>query len=82
MLQRLLARPETAELDVDGPDRPAVRAAVLERKPLLAAVVRECHELTLSLDRDTFGQTPARVSTTANTRASRCMRPGTRSRRQ
>ena len=31
---------------------------VLERKPMLAAVFRECHELMLRLDRATFGDTP------------------------
>jgi SAM-dependent methyltransferase len=58
MLQRLLALPETADLDVDGPNRLEVHAAVLRRKPMLAAVFRECHELMLRLDRRTFGDTP------------------------
>jgi SAM-dependent methyltransferase len=57
MLQRLLALPETADLDVDGSERLAVHAAVLARKPMLAAVFRECHELMLSLDRAGFGDT-------------------------
>jgi SAM-dependent methyltransferase len=58
MLKRLLALPETENFDVDGVNRLEVHAAVLERKPLLAAVFRECHELMLDLDRRTFGQTP------------------------
>jgi SAM-dependent methyltransferase len=58
MLRRLLALPEIADVDVDGLDRLEVHAAVLERKPMLAAVFRECHELMLSLDRRTFGDTP------------------------
>jgi SAM-dependent methyltransferase len=58
LLQRLLALPETADLDIDGPDRLEVHAAVLRRKPMLAAVFRECHELMLHLDRRTFGETP------------------------
>jgi SAM-dependent methyltransferase len=58
VLQRLLALPETANLDVDGADRLAVHAAVLARKPMLAAVFRECHELMLRVDRRTFGDTP------------------------
>jgi len=58
VLQRLLALPETAELDVDSPDRLAVHAAVLASKPMLAAVFRECHELLLDVDRRTFGDTP------------------------
>src|ERR1700677_3658347 len=58
LLQRLLALPETAGLDVDGLDRLEVHAAVLKRKPMLEAVFRECHELMLGLDRRTFGETP------------------------
>lgn len=58
MFQRLLALPETENLDVDGVDRLEVHAAVLRRKPMLAAVFRECHELMLHLDRRTFGDTP------------------------
>jgi SAM-dependent methyltransferase len=58
MLQRLLALPETENLDVDGVNRLEVHAAVLRRKPMLAAVFRECHELMLHLDRRTFGDTP------------------------
>jgi SAM-dependent methyltransferase len=58
MLQRLLALPETENLDVDGVNRLEVHAAVLRRKPMLAAVFRECHELMLDIDRHTFGDTP------------------------
>ena len=58
MLQRLLTLPETAGLDIDGPDRFEVHAAVLRRKPMLAAIFRECHELMLDLDLRTFGDTP------------------------
>jgi len=58
MLERLLALPEIAGLDVDDPSRLAVHAAVLRRKPMLAHVFRECHELMLRLDRATFGHTP------------------------
>ena len=58
MLQRVLALPETADLDVDGANRLEVHAAVLARKPMLAAVFRECHELMLGLDRRWFGDTP------------------------
>jgi SAM-dependent methyltransferase len=58
MLQRLLALPETTDLDVDGVNRLEVHAAVLRRKPMLADVFRECHELMLELDRRTFGETP------------------------
>lgn len=58
MLQHLLALPETENLDVDGVDRLEVHAAVLRRKPMRAAVFRECHELMLHLDRRTFGGTP------------------------
>ena len=58
MIRRLLALPEIADVDVDGVDRLEVHAAVLERKPMLAAVFRECHELMLGLDRRTFGDTP------------------------
>ena len=58
MLQRVLALPETADLDVDGANRLEVHAAVLRRKPMLAAVFRECHELMLEADRRTFGDTP------------------------
>ena len=58
MLQRLLALPETENLDVDGANRLDVHAAVLRRKPMLAAVFRECHELMLRLDHSTFGDTP------------------------
>ena len=58
MIRRLLALPEIADVDVDGLDRLDVHAAVLERKPMLAAVFRECHELMLALDRRTFGDTP------------------------
>ncbi len=57
MLQRLLTLPETANLDVDGVNRLEVHAAVLRRKPMLAAVFRECHELMLRVDRRTFGDT-------------------------
>jgi SAM-dependent methyltransferase len=60
VLQRLLALPELAGVDVDGPDRLAVHAAVLARKPMLAAVFRECHELMMKLDRRTFGYTPGK----------------------
>lgn len=35
-----------------------VHPATLQRKPMLAAVFRECHELMLNLDRRTFGYTP------------------------
>lgn len=58
MLQRVLALPETADLDVDGANRLAVHAAVLRGKPMLAAVFRECHELMLAADRRAFGDTP------------------------
>lgn len=58
MLQRLLALPETENLDVDGVNRLGVHAAVLQRKPMLAAVFRECHELMLRLDGRSFGDTP------------------------
>ena len=58
MIRRLLALPELAAVDVDGADRLDVHAAVLERKPMLAAVFRECHELMLGIDRRTFGDTP------------------------
>jgi SAM-dependent methyltransferase len=58
MLHRLLALPETNNLDVDSVNRLEVHAAVLQRKPMLAAVFRECHELMLRLDRRTFGDTP------------------------
>jgi SAM-dependent methyltransferase len=58
MLHRLLALPETENLDVDDANRLEVHAAVLRRKPMLAAVFRECHELMLHLDRRTFGDTP------------------------
>jgi len=58
MLQRMLALPEVADLDVDDPNRLEVHAAVLRGKPMLAAVFRECHELMLGLDRRTFGDTP------------------------
>jgi hypothetical protein len=58
MLRRLLALPEIADVDVDSLDRLEVHAAVLERKPMLAAVFRECHELMLGIDRRTFGDTP------------------------
>jgi len=58
MIRRLLALPEIADVDVDGVDRLELHAAVLERKPMLAAVFRECHELMLGLDRRTFGDTP------------------------
>jgi len=58
MIRRLLALPEIADVDVDGLDRLDVHAAVLERKPMLAAVFRECHELMLGVDRRTFGDTP------------------------
>lgn len=58
MLKRFLALPEIGEVDVDGVNRLEVHAAVLERKPLLAAVFRDCHELMLSVDRRTFGDTP------------------------
>ncbi len=58
MIRRLLALPEVADIDVDGVDRLEVHAAVLERRPMLAAVFRECHELMLGLDRRTFGDTP------------------------
>ena len=58
MIRRLLALPEVADVDVDGTDRLDVHAAVLERRPMLAAVFRECHELMYGLDRRTFGDTP------------------------
>jgi SAM-dependent methyltransferase len=58
VIRRLLALPEIADVDVDGLDRLDIHAAVLERKPMLAAVFRECHELMLGLDRRTFGDTP------------------------
>jgi len=41
MIRRLLALPEIADVDVDGVDRLELHAAVLERKPMLAAVFRE-----------------------------------------
>jgi SAM-dependent methyltransferase len=58
MLSRLLALPETVGLDLEGPDRLAVHAAVLARKPLLAGVFREDHELLMDIDRRRFGSTP------------------------
>ncbi len=58
MLQRLLALPEVEDLDIDDVNRLEVHAAVLRDKPMLAAVFRECHELMLSLDHRTFGDTP------------------------
>ena len=59
MLQRVLALPETADLDVDGANRLEVHAAVLRRKPMLAAVFRECHELMLGRrSAHWFGDTP------------------------
>src|SRR6202035_5324784 len=48
----------TENLDVDGVDRLQIHAAILRRKPMLAVVFRECHELMLRLDRQTFGSTP------------------------
>jgi hypothetical protein len=56
VLQRFLTLPEMADLDVDSPERLAVHAAVLRRKPMLAAVFRECHELLMDMDLRTFGQ--------------------------
>jgi SAM-dependent methyltransferase len=60
MLKRLLTLPEVADLDVDDANRLTVHAAVLRRKPMLAAVFRECHELMLEIDERTFGDTPGR----------------------
>lgn len=57
-LQRRLALPEAQELDVDGVDRLRVHAEILAGKPMLADVFSECHELLMSLDRETFGGTP------------------------
>jgi SAM-dependent methyltransferase len=57
-LRRLLALPEADALDVDGVDRLRVHAAILARKPMLAAVFAEYHELLMALDRETFGDTP------------------------
>jgi|ERR1700722_9794909 len=57
MLQRLLTLPEIEHLDVDDTNRLEVHAAVLRRKPMLAAVFRECHELMLNLDDRLFGAT-------------------------
>jgi SAM-dependent methyltransferase len=58
LLSRLLALPETTELDVDGARRLEVHAAVLRRKPMLAEVFAECHRVFLELDRRHFGDTP------------------------
>jgi SAM-dependent methyltransferase len=58
LVVRGLAVPEAAGVDVDDPNRLAAHAAVLARKPMLAAVFKECHELMLDLDRRTFGDTP------------------------
>ncbi len=57
MLQRLLALPEIEHIDVDNADRLAAHATILRRKPMLAAVFRECHELMMSLDDRLFGET-------------------------
>jgi SAM-dependent methyltransferase len=58
MLQRLLALPEIEHLNVDDTKRLEVHSTVLRRKPMLAAVFRECHELMLNLDDRLFGDTP------------------------
>jgi SAM-dependent methyltransferase len=58
LLQRMLALPEVSDLDVDDPNRLEVHAEVLRRKPMLARVFRECHELMLDLDRRNFAETP------------------------
>ncbi|HEY3865832.1 MAG TPA: methyltransferase domain-containing protein [Solirubrobacteraceae bacterium] len=58
MLRSLLTLPEVEDIDIDDVNRIEVHAAVLRDKPMLAAVFRECHELMLSLDRRTFGDTP------------------------
>lgn len=58
MLQRLLSLPEIEHIDVDGVNRLEAHAAILRRKPMLARVFRECHELMLSLDYRTFGDAP------------------------
>jgi SAM-dependent methyltransferase len=57
-LRRLLALPELDGIDADSPRRLEVHAAVLQRKPMLAGVFRECHHVMRRLDRSTFGDTP------------------------
>jgi SAM-dependent methyltransferase len=58
MVRRLLALPELDGIDADSPRRLEVHAAVLRRKPMLAGVFRECHQMMRRLDRRTFGATP------------------------
>ena len=66
MLQRFLTLPETAELDTDAPERLAVHAAILRRKPMLAAVFRECHELLMEIDLRTLGRAGLRLTGAAS----------------
>jgi SAM-dependent methyltransferase len=58
MVQRLLALPELRDVDVDGPERLAAHAAILRRKPMLAGVFRECHEVMMGVDQRNFADTP------------------------
>lgn len=58
MLQRLLAAPGTAGLDLEGPERLVVHKRILAGKPMLGEVFREDHELVMDVDRRTFGSTP------------------------
>jgi SAM-dependent methyltransferase len=57
-LRRLLALPEVASVDADAEDRLAVHAAVLSRKPMLAHVFGEFHELLMEIDRSMLADTP------------------------
>jgi SAM-dependent methyltransferase len=58
VLQRLLCLPELRNVNIDGSNRLTVHASILARKPMLARVFEECHEVMLDIDRCRFGNTP------------------------
>ena len=58
MLQRLLAAPGTAGLDLEGPERLVVHNGSSPASRCCGEVFREDHELVMDVDRRTFGSTP------------------------
>ena len=57
ILERALVPSELAGMSVDGEERLRVHRSMLDRKPMLAEVFRECHEACMDCDRRWFGST-------------------------
>lgn len=58
MLRRLLAISDVADIDIDGPERLAIHARVLQRKRLLRGVFRDFHRSFVALGERFFAPGP------------------------